>query len=804
MSSIFGTVSKSIRDKRARDANFNTDALHGSTHDIYAMDGSIANAEGDWGKGVYSSSSVNDVNANYAGEGPDLSNRLESRADEIVNDIDNIHTMADSRYNREHKKAMDQARSEIAGNSQGVVYPLKLNTDKFVTVAKNDSTMIEGSDYRADAELEIKRSDYDSDDDYQDAVSEYSFDLENSDYDSNISTVADTLRNAGVDSDGIQDVLSGFDGDSVSANDLDAAIRGLNFYPDPDDSIGSLGGLSSQVFKDLGFNGVIDKTVNDKFGDNRRSGQSMEGVDADTTHYIHFPGSENQIRSTNAQFDPDKKASNNLLAGGAAATVGAGSMFNSNPALAGTTPFDNTDMSALQLIPDTVTSLINDIYKYGKQAYTGEKDKGALLETPELEGDAKKINSSIGKVVDFALGWKGLMDAPSGYEMIEAATDAWQSTVRPTLVENIGEKKTVQVEGSALLASMILPVKGLPKVDRNADLLQRVGDVKSVNGMEVEYTPGGVLVPRQSLRAEDIIDRPFVSSMADTSRGDKEILQSIDGQEANTVMRGGQNFMRQADNYDQEKLWASEEKAVKALIAAAKQAEKLPGAKRSPLLLPYQMAGKSPDFATFSTDIMVPYAIQNMDASAKNALDKRIRDLRVSKKQKDGTTKVSYPMTDWVGIDHPEVMTYLNNAGGKRKNVLLALDEFRDYGSLNLSQVRAIITDPDQLAPRPGSLINAGVIDTKQSRSPSNHPTYNTNLPGSYLGTFDAPNSVFDLNPIKRSTNEAFTDLWGSKGYNLNAAKVPAPVQKAMQGGMIGVLDQRMVDELIQKGAVTP
>lgn len=828
MSSIFNIVANSTRASRAANANFTVDALHGSTHDISAMDGSLANVEGDWGAAVYSSSSIDDVNANYAGEGPDLSNRLEARADQLVGEIHNIHTMPDSRYNSEHTKAMNQARSEIAGNNQGVVYPLKINTENFVTIDKNNSTMIDGRDYRADAELELNRSDYDSNDDYEDAVEEYSYDLQDSDYDSNLATVADSLRQAGVDGDEIQNVLEGFDGDSVSATDLDAAIRGLNFYPEPEDGIGSLGGLSSKVLQDLGFKGVIDKTVNDKFGDNRKNGQAMEGVDADTTHYIHFPGSENQIRSINAQFDPAKKSSSNLLAGGAAATVGAGAMFESNPALAGTTPLDNTDMSALTLIPELVTSVINDIHKYGKQVYTGDKDDGRLLDTPESEGDAVTIKNAISKVADWALNYKnkGLLtpeDGISANDMISGAMDAYNENVRPALVDALGEAGANRVEGTGLLAAVLAPSRGakvdleMPTVDRDMSLLQNVGDVNRVNNLKVEYGSGPALLDNPIMKAEDVVDRSYVSGMSDTSRGALETLQSINGEEYKTLFEGGQDFMRQQRNAERGILWANDKKAIPGIIGAGRAAQKLSPNRGSPLFLPYQMMGRSSDFATFSTDIMVPYAQRNMDAASKKALDKTIRDFKVDRIKKDGTTSVSFPMKDWVGIDHPEVMTYLKNGGAKRKQVLYALEKFKGDVGIGLSEVRAIIADPTQLNPRTGNLYNVGEFASDFGFGSSPHNTYNGSFYGKHLGQFGEPNDgkpfniVTDLNPMKRgkkpfpedgsqSTLEDYRTVWEKAGHNLNAKKVPAPVSKSMQAGMIGKFTRDDVDAMVKRG----
>jgi len=42
------------------------------------------------------------------------------------------------------------------------------------------------------------------------------------------------------------------------------------------------------------------------------------------------------------------------------------------------------------------------------------------------------------------------------------------------------------------------------------------------------------------------------------------------------------------------------------------------------------------------------------------------------------------------------------------------------------------------------------------------------------------------------------------RGHNLEAEKLPAPVGKTMMPGLVGVLDERTVEELVKKGFVSP
>jgi hypothetical protein len=509
------------------------------------------------------------------------------------------------------------------------------------------------------------------------------------------------------------------------------------------------------------------------------------------------------LRSVHAQFkDPTSK---NILAGSAATAVGVGAMSQSNRTLAGTHPGDNADMSGLTLIPEMVSTVINDVYKYGKQAVTGKQDDGRLMETPESEGDAVKIKDAISKVADWGLNYRGAMGGPSGMDIIEGAMDAYTGTIRPALTSALGDAGTKRLEATGMLASMLLPAKNakgaldIPEVDRDTKLLQRVGDPKSVNSLDVEFEEGPALLDNPMVKAEDIVNRPYVAGMSDTSRGALETLKSISGSEYNVLMEGGQDYMRQLRNANKGALWASDAGAITGMMNNAKGAMQLPGAEGSPLFFPYQMGGKSTDFATMTTDIMVPYAQRNMSKKDKKLVDKRIRD-GAGNMLNDFT-----PQPDWPGVDSPKAMDWLKQAGTGRKAVVKALDEFRGEGSLNASQARAMIVDPTQINPKVANLQNVGQFDMSRDPMPGQHSTYNTDIMGNHLGRFgEGMNLLTDLNPVIRTSGKDFKQEMIRRGHNLEAEKLPAPVGKTMMPGLVGVLDERTVEELVKKGFVSP
>jgi len=353
--------------------------------------------------------------------------------------------------------------------------------------------------------------------------------------------------------------------------------------------------------------------------------------------------------------------------------------------------------------------------------------------------------------------------------------------------------------GRSAYKGILGAIEDAPTVTRDADLLQRVGDVDSVNTMKLEVEPGPELVPSRQLSAADLEGRGYVSGMADTSQGDLSRVVAINDQPVDVVRFGGQKYMRQPNNAEQGILWASDSGAVTGLLNAAKAASELPGASRPPLYIPYGMGGASTDFATMTSDIMVPVARQNMSKSAKRALDKRIRAGAGNKKNE------FKPQPDWPGIDSPKADEWLLNAGGDRKAITKAIDEFRDQAGINLSQARAAIVDPNQLSPRVGNLLEAGILDLSRAPQPGVHPSYNTDLMGTYLGQFGAgANLLDDLNPLIRSSGQPFVPEMISRGHNLSGNTIPSPVGKAMQAGLIGMFDQATLDALIKKGVIKP
>lgn len=355
------------------------------------------------------------------------------------------------------------------------------------------------------------------------------------------------------------------------------------------------------------------------------------------------------------------------------------------------------------------------------------------------------------------------------------------------------------------------------------DKTPKMGDMETANARQVTYAPGPDMLPMQFLRPEDLLNRPWVTSMADTSRGNMERIVDIDGTPMNSIMYGGQNYMLQP--YDG--LWASERGAVGGMLNNARRAADLPGAQGSPLFLPYQMGPTSPDFATMTSDVMLNYGRKNMPAKVKRAFDKRVREGKFNDKGKLQAGTDYQPIEDWPGIDNvsPEYMAQLE--GEPRKAVIKAMDEAYmtspDSGALSYTDARSMITAPDQTAPSPGRFMNVGEIDLDAPIIQSYHPTYSHMLPGSYVGTFPGQNAnLFDARPMVRSkpqafdkkgnlTEEAYGDPEGNilftdyrrdrRGDIVTPGNVSGEAQKAIQAGAFGLFTEEILEDMIRRGA---
>jgi len=325
--------------RAAREEAFGPKLLHGSTHpNIRAFDASGTNPKSDFGRGLYASNSPLDVEMNYARVGPDLTSRISLESERVADTLYEMHPdeLADylSDYNLTIKDyetdeayvAERIATEMLKGESEGVTYPIRVNTKDFAVVGgdRNQRTFLSDKDYVSEVKAENPNMAWD---DIYDLAMERQMEDEGNIYSQVYEALKDTdaYQNEEAISETMNSLLDELAEGQLDVTTLDSAIRDniMDVYDDATGDLVSSGEIVAQTLKNLGYKGVIDNTVNAKFGTGRQFGQSMAGVAPDTQHVITFPDNENMIRSVFAAFDPEYTGPN-ILGSRMAPTVATG------------------------------------------------------------------------------------------------------------------------------------------------------------------------------------------------------------------------------------------------------------------------------------------------------------------------------------------------------------------------------------------------------------------------------------------------------------------------------------------------
>lgn len=301
-----GRLSRSTPDRlaRAQDQGFDTDEVwyHGSTHDIESMGGDTVNPESHFGSGYYLTSSSDDASKHYAKVGPDLTNRIHYRADEIAtgSPSDALEKNGDINY----QDALKAARAELKGDTEGVIYPAYTRTQKTFDISSDGDTFLEYKQPELDPKDYLDEADGDMDL-AEELATEDSYDFEP---EGDLVDFIDALKwDDRINDEGKQKLISAildesYDG-GISAKRLDEIMRETEYYAEDIDT----GGIrNSEVYRDALEKAGFDSVIHD--------GNIFRGMEVEpgTKHKIIFD--PKNIRSINAEFDPEKIDSSDLLA----------------------------------------------------------------------------------------------------------------------------------------------------------------------------------------------------------------------------------------------------------------------------------------------------------------------------------------------------------------------------------------------------------------------------------------------------------------------------------------------------------
>jgi len=134
-----GLPANNTAEQRAKAMGFDRDTYHGSFKDIKKLDPRVGSTEAHAGKGVYSTDSPEDASRNYASiYGADPQARIERGFDAANKSMRKTH----SRMRDEVLSPLQQEiilRNTIDADNLGVVYPLKVRSDKSIHLDKPEA-----------------------------------------------------------------------------------------------------------------------------------------------------------------------------------------------------------------------------------------------------------------------------------------------------------------------------------------------------------------------------------------------------------------------------------------------------------------------------------------------------------------------------------------------------------------------------------------------------------------------------------------------------------------------------------------
>jgi diguanylate cyclase (GGDEF)-like protein len=248
---------------------------HGTTGDFDTFDRSRGNPESDFGAGFYFSNTPEDVANNYAGEGPDLTAKLQIEAERVADEM-NAEAGIDS-WRYDSPQVMRAARQRLGVQHGGASMPVYLKMENPVVVGNGRDGKDTFLDY---------------DDGWNPETEEYDPEPTASplqDFIEALRDVAGNYQDGEVDT-AIGAILEEASGDGIHASKLIQILKDteeFNYYTDDEGKL-VRSEIWRQAFERAGFDGIIDNTVDVKFGSQKRIGRGMQGMTPDTVHYIAF------------------------------------------------------------------------------------------------------------------------------------------------------------------------------------------------------------------------------------------------------------------------------------------------------------------------------------------------------------------------------------------------------------------------------------------------------------------------------------------------------------------------------------
>ena len=249
-------------------------AYHGTTKDFKVFSLENAEVESDLGAGIYFSSSKYDVESNYSTiEGADITNKIERLAEDLENDTELTAG-----------EALEEAKKQL-GVKKGKLLKVELDLENPVVLGGKDETIFEMESLIDDEGEYLDEEPMGTLIDFIDGLKQ---------------TYAD---DANID-ETVSEIMEAANYESISASELVDLLKNSEGLMYATDDEGRLVGneIIRNAFENMGYDSIVDKTVNQKFGTARKMGKSMEGVDEETIHYVVFD--PKQVKMEQKKIEP--------------------------------------------------------------------------------------------------------------------------------------------------------------------------------------------------------------------------------------------------------------------------------------------------------------------------------------------------------------------------------------------------------------------------------------------------------------------------------------------------------------------
>lgn len=235
------------------------EAFHGTVRDFEDFRMEEANADGNLGRGIYTTTSAEDVSRNYACLGGDMLGRLTDRAEQIEN------AAWDAGEDLGQDEAWEAALSDMGVAHDGVVLPVYVRLERPAVIGGRDGMMLDYQECPATGDETGLLADF--------LMALY--DLLGRE--SRVSSMLSARLTADLDGCGevgLEEVLSALW--ELLVDEVDPNHMG--------------GEVFRETLEALGYDGIIDCTVRAKFSHvvNNRVVGGMAGLHADTVHALAF------------------------------------------------------------------------------------------------------------------------------------------------------------------------------------------------------------------------------------------------------------------------------------------------------------------------------------------------------------------------------------------------------------------------------------------------------------------------------------------------------------------------------------